>query len=102
MKLQHDIELQAVDFTKKIKFHGETNADAEAVANIKELRVLLTSVARELRFTQLQCLSNMQLASAGEIKEEIDELFVDFFTEVIPENEWELIKDLIRRKDDTL
>lgn len=100
MKIQNEIELQAVDLTKKIKFHGETNADEEAVSNIKALEALLTSVARELRLTQLQCDSNKQLASAREIHKEIDKLFIEFFTEVLPEPEWNLIKALVKHKDD--
>ena len=102
MKIQNEIELQAVDLTKKIKFHGETNADEEAVSNIKELKVLLTSVARELRTTQLLCDSNKQLASAREIHKEIDKLFIGFFTEVLPEPEWNLIKELVKHKDDII
>lgn len=102
MKIQNEIELQAVDLTKKIKFHGETNADTEAVSNIKALEALLTSVARELRITQLQCDSNKQLASAREIHKEIDKLFIGFFTEVLPESEWNLIKALIKHKDDII
>ena len=102
MKIQNEIELQAVDLTKKIKFHGETNADEEAVSNIKALKVLLTSVARELRSTQLQCDSNKQLASAREIHKEIDKLFIGFFTEVLPEPEWNLIKELVKHKDDII
>ena len=91
-----------MDLTKKIKFHGETNADTEAVSNIKALEALLTSVARELRITQLQCDSNKQLASAREIHKEIDKLFIGFFTEVLPESEWNLIKALIKHKDDII